>query len=554
MSKKIVIIGGVAAGATAAAKARRVDENSQITVVEKSGYISYANCGLPYYLGGVIPKRGEILLHTPESFSKRFNAKVLVNSKATFIDEKMKKVIVESTDGEFLLDYDKLIIAVGGTPIIPPIKGIEKVPYFFVRTVEDVDNILDKIEGKKNALVVGAGYIGIEVCEALYHLRISTTVVEISENILPGFDPECSLNILEEMAKVGIQVRNLTALKEVTQHEDTVKCLFSDGTSGEFDMLFLCTGVKPDITLAKTCGIKIGENGGIITDEYMQTSVQDIYAAGDVVEKFNPITEKYTLLPLASPANREGRVAGCNAAGGDMTFPGAFGASVVTFNESVVARTGLSFKQAKDAGFEPDVVYLENAQHAEYYPQAKFIFFKLIFDKKSSRILGAVASGSEGVTRRIDVISTAIYGKMTVFDLENLELCYSPSQGSAKDIQNLAGFVAGNQMRGEGYGITPDNFLKIYNKDWDFTLLDVRTKAEYRGYNLNGSINIGVNDLRDNLNKIDVEKPVFVYCAVGFRGYLATKILRSRGFKAYNVLGGIGAVNRFEKIYLRSNR
>lgn len=553
MSKKIVVIGGVAAGATAAAKARRVDENAQITVVEKSGYISYANCGLPYYLGGVIPKRGDILLHTPESFSNRFNAKVFVNSKATFIDKKMKKVIVESTDGEFILDYDKLIIAVGGAPIIPPIKGIEKVPYFFVRNVEDVDNILNKIEGKKNALVVGAGYIGIEVSEALYHLNISTTVVEISDNILTGFDPECSLNILEEMKRVGIKVLTSTSLQEVVPQEDGTLCFFSDGRSEEFDMIFLCTGVKPDISLAKTCGIKIGENGGIITNKYMETLVQDIYAAGDVVEKFNPITGKHMLLPLAGPANREGRVAGCNAAGGDMTFPGAFGASVVTFNESVVARTGLSLKQSIDAGFEPDVVYLENAQHAEYYPGAKFIFLKLIFDKKSGRILGAVASGSEGVARRIDVISTAIYGKMTVFDLENLELCYSPSQGSAKDIQNFAGFVASNQMRGEGYGITPDNFLKIYERDWDFTLLDVRTKAEFRRYNLNGSININVNELRDNLDKIDKEKPVFVYCAVGFRGYLAIKILRNRGFKAYNILGGIEAINRFEKIHLRRN-
>ena len=237
-----------------------------------------------------------------------------------------------------------------------------------------------------------------------------------------------------------------------------------------------------------------------------------------------------------------------------MTFPGAFGTSVVTFNESVVAKTGLSFKQALDAGFEPDTIYLENAQHAEYYPNAKFIFFKLIFDKKSGKILGATASGSEGVARRIDVISTAIYGKMTVFDLENLELCYSPSQGSAKDIQNLAGFVASNQIKGEGYGITPENFLEIYCKDWDFTLIDVRTKAEYRRYNLDGSVNININELRDNLDKIDIEKPIFVYCAVGFRGYLATKILRNRGFKAYNILGGIEAVNRFKKIHLRSNR
>lgn len=548
MNKKIVVIGGVAAGATAAAKARRVDENAEITIVEKGGNISYANCGLPYYLGGVIPMRKDILLHTPESFSKRFNANVFVNTKATFIDEKMKKVVLKSAGKESVIDYDKLIIAVGGTPVIPPVKGIDEVSCFFVRTVEDVDNILSVIEGKKSALVVGAGYIGVEVCEALYHLGISTTVVEIAGNILPGFDPECSLKIAEEMKKNSINILLSTALKEVEQNGTKTKCLFSDGTFKDFDILFLCTGVRPDTSLAKTCGIKLGESGGILTDEYMQTSVKDIYAAGDAVEKFNPITGKYMLLPLAGPANREGRVAGCNAAGGEIKFPGAFGTSVVTFGESVVARTGLSYKQAQNAGFEPDVVYLENAQHAEYFPGAKFMFFKLIYDKKSGRILGASASGSEGVSRRIDVISTAIYGKMSVFDLENLEFCYSPSQGSAKDIENLAGFVAGNQIKGSGYGITPDNFLEIYKGDWDFTLLDVRTKAEYRIYHLEGAINIYVNDLREHLDKVDSEKPVFVYCAVGFRGYLATKILRNRGFKAYNILGGIETVNRFKKL------
>ena len=250
------------------------------------------------------------MLHTPESFSKRFNAKVFVNSRATFIDEKMKKVIVESENKEFILEYDKLIIAVGGFPIIPPIKGIENVSYFFVRTVEDVDNILDKIKEAKKALVVGAGYIGVEVAEALYHIGISTTVVEIARHILPGFDPEFSLNILEQMKRVGINVLTSTALKEVTPQDNNVVCSFSNGASEEFDMIFLCTGVKPDTSLAKTCGIKIGDNGGIVTNQYMETSVQDIYAAGDVVEKFNPITGKYMLLPLAGPANREGRVAG----------------------------------------------------------------------------------------------------------------------------------------------------------------------------------------------------------------------------------------------------
>ncbi|MCB4205333.1 FAD-dependent oxidoreductase [Deferribacterales bacterium Es71-Z0220] len=548
MGKKIVIVGGVAAGATAAAKARRVSEDAEITIIEKSSYISYANCGLPYYIGKVIPHKKDIILHNKKSFGTRFNTNVLLNTKATFIDPVTKKIVVETDKEQQVIEYDKLILATGGKPIIPKIEGIENVDYFFVRSVEDAEKIVKKIESAKNALIVGGGYIGIEMAEALYHADIKTTLVEYEKNILPVFPPECTLKIYDEALKCGIDIRTGTALVKVEKFDDKIKCYFSDQKELIVDFLILATGVTPDTELAETAGVQIGELGGVLVNEKMETSVTDIYAAGDMVEKHNLITGKNVLMPLAGPANKEGRVAGCNAAGGNMTFKGVVGASVVSFNNAVVAHTGLTLKQAVEAGFDADTVYVENAQHAEYYPNPKFIFLKLVYEKKTGKILGATASGEEGVARRIDVISTAIYGNLTVFDLENIDLCYSPPHGSAKDVEHMAGYVAANQVRGEGFGITPEYFLELEKGDWHFQLLDVRTSIEYKMYHLENSINIYVNDLRNNLEKLDKNTPVVVYCAVGFRGYLATKTLRNLGYKAYNVLGGIEAIKRFKKI------
>jgi NADPH-dependent 2,4-dienoyl-CoA reductase/sulfur reductase-like enzyme/rhodanese-related sulfurtransferase len=548
MGKKIVIVGGVAAGATAAAKARRVSEDAEITIIEKSSYISYANCGLPYYIGKVIPHKKDIILHNKKSFGTRFNTNVLLNTKATFIDPVTKKIVAETDKEQQVIEYDKLILATGGKPIIPKIEGIENVDYFFVRSVEDAEKIVKKIESAKNALIVGGGYIGIEMAEALYHADIKTTLVEYEKNILPVFPPECTLKIYDEALKCGIDIRTGTALVKVEKFDDKIKCYFSDQKELIVDFLILATGVTPDTELAETAGVQIGELGGVLVNEKMETSVTDIYAAGDMVEKHNLITGKNVLMPLAGPANKEGRVAGCNAAGGNMTFKGVVGASVVSFNNAVVAHTGLTLKQAVEAGFDADTVYVENAQHAEYYPNPKFIFLKLVYEKKTGKILGATASGEEGVARRIDVISTAIYGNLTVFDLENIDLCYSPPHGSAKDVEHMAGYVAANQVRGEGFGITPEYFLELEKGDWHFQLLDVRTSIEYKMYHLENSINIYVNDLRNNLEKLDKNTPVVVYCAVGFRGYLATKTLRNLGYKAYNVLGGIEAIKRFKKI------
>ena len=322
-----------------------------------------------------------------------------------------------------------------------------------------------------------------------------------------------------------------------------------DDTEIETDLLIVSTGVKPDIRLAETAGIKIGKLGGIIVNERMETSIQNIYAAGDVAEKKNIITGKNCLLPLAVPANKEGRTAGCNAAGGQLEFNGVIGTSVVSFEDACVARTGLTYEGAIQQGFNPGYIYVENSDHAEYYPNINFIFLKLIFDKDSGKILGASASGTTGVTRRIDVISTAIYSGLKVTDLEQLEFCYSPPHGAAKDIVNMSGYVASNEVRGTGYGISPQKFLETQNnKEENIKILDVRTPAEYRQYHHENAENIPLKNLRNGLKSLDKAKVIYVYCAVGFRGYIAAKILRHYGFNAYNILGGLEALKRFKKL------
>jgi len=423
--------------------------------------------------------------------------------------------------------------------------------FFMLRTVTQMDNIIENIKAynPNKAVIIGGGYIGVETAEALINCNLDVTVIEALPYILPGFEPETALKITETMKTSGINIVTGKKATECINSNGRQLIKLDDGTEFEADLLIVSTGVKPDIKLAETAGIEIGILGGIKVNEKMETSIQDIYAAGDVVEKRNIITGKNCLLPLAVPANKEGRTAGCNAAGGELEFNGVIGTSVVSFEDACVARTGLTYEGAKQHGFNPDFIYVENSDHAEYYPNGNFIFLKLIFDKDSGKILGASASGTIGVTRRIDVISTAIYAGLKVTDLEQLEFCYSPPHGSAKDIVNMSGYVASNELRKTGYGVSPQKFLETYNnKDESIKILDVRTPAEYRQYHHENTENIPLQNLRDNLKNLDKTKVIYVYCAVGFRGYIAAKILRHYGFNAYNILGGLEALKRFKKL------
>lgn len=550
MTTRILIIGGVAAGASAAVKARRTSENAEIAILEKGPCVSYANCGLPYHLGGIIQKREALLLHSPKSLYQRFNVQIHVRTEARLIDSRNKIVTAAGPESEKEFFYDKLILANGAKSIVPPIKGIENVRCFSMHTVADVDEIKDFIEHRhpRSAVIIGAGYIGIEIAEALYHCNIKTTLVEATPTILPLFAPEMSFDIQKQIQKAGIDILTGALVTEATQTDNSIGLQLKDGTRLTTDMLFLCTGVRPNTDLAETAGIRLGAAGGVLTNPRMETSVEDIYAGGDLVEKVNLITGKNMLLPLAGPANREGRVAGCNAGGGDMFFKGVLGTSIVGFNGHCAARTGLSFKEALEAGFEADCVYTEDAHHARYFPDPRLIFLQTVYDKASGKILGAAASGSLGVERRIDILSTAIYAGLTVRDLEQMEFCYAPPYGAAKDNVNIAGFVASNQLRHTGFGIKPDDFFRNYRRGAKFTLLDVRTPREYEKKRLDGAVHINVNELRGRLDELNREEPIYVYCAVGYRGYLATRILRHNGFEAYNILGGIGSVSRFSDI------
>ncbi|MGE4496641.1 MAG: FAD-dependent oxidoreductase [Deferribacterales bacterium] len=550
MGRKIVVIGGVAAGATAAAKARRTDESSEITVLEKGKYISYANCGLPYYTGGVIKPRKKILLHTPDTYGTRFNADVLVNTEATSINRSARTVTVRDKNGERDIPYDKLIIAVGGKTIIPPIKGIDKTPYFTMRTVDDADAVRKYIEKNKpkTAAIIGGGFIGVETAEAMMHCGIKTTVIEAKPEIMPNMPGVVAMNLREHMERKGISFRlGVFAQRVEKTVKDKTDISLSDGTLLKADMLFLCAGVTPDTALAKECGLEIGQTGGIAVDDTMRTSDRDIFAAGDVAEKLNRITGKKVLLPLAGPANREGRTAGYNAAtDGDMKFPGVVGTSIVGFDGYSAGQAGLTYEQAVQAGLEADYVYTEDADIAEYYPGHTYIFIMTVFEKKTGRLLGCAASGEKGVDKRLDAASVALYAGLSVFDLEHLEFAYAPQFAKAKDNLNIAGFVASNKLRGTGYAVNPEEFAEVRRKG-GIQILDVRTLKEHDAACVKGSVNIPVNELRGRLGSLDQSKPVYVYCAVGFRGYLAVKMLRNSGFEAYNVSGGMETIARLEK-------
>lgn len=550
MAEKILIIGGVAAGATGAAKARRSSEDAEITLVEKGKYISFANCGLPYYTGGTIDKRSKILLHTRQSFGKRFNADVLTKTEAVKIDSKSKTVEVRTGNGPKELPYDKLLLAIGAKTFVPPIEGVEDVPYFTMRTVEDADSVKDFIEKEKpeSAVIIGAGFIGVEVAEAMLNCDVKPYVIEALDEVMPNFPPVVAMNLREKMVEEGCEVIVKTFVKKLEKSGRDIKVYLSDGRTIDTGMVLMCTGVKPAVELAQTAGVELGERGGVLTNDRMETNVPDIFAAGDLVEKTNLITGRKVLLPLAGPANREGRTAGTNMTGGDMRFRGVLGSAVVGFEGLVMAQTGLTYKQAMEAGFDADYIYTEDVNRSSYFPGHDYIFMVTVFDKKTGRLLGVSACGSDGTEKRVDEASVALYAGLTVNDLEHLEVCYAPPFASAKDNLNIAGFVASNSLRGIGYIVKPEEILEKVRRNESFQLIDVRTEAEYKDVRIDGAVNIFVNDLRENLEKIDKTRPVYVYCAVGFRGYLAARNLRNMGYEAYNVTGGIEAYRRLARL------
>lgn len=538
---KVVIIGGVAGGATAAARIRRLDEQAEIVVFERSGFISYANCGLPYYIGGTIEDEADLTLQTPESFWQRFRVKMNVHHEVTAIHPDSKTVTVKNLeDGTvFTESYDKLLLSPGAKPIKPNFEGIDSDKIFTLRTVEDTLKIKKYVDEchPQSAVVVGGGFIGIEVAENLRKLGIGVTLVEAAEQLMAPFDSDMASFIHAEVRKNGV---NLILSRMVEGFADTdggIDVKLKDASTLHADMVVMAIGVAPDTTLAKNAGLALGVKGSIVVNDRMETSIPDIYAVGDAVQIKNFVTDTDTLISLAGPANKQGRIAADNICGGDSHYSGGQGSSVIKIFEMTAASTGINEKTAKTLGLLNDKVILSPMSHAGYYPGGKMMTMKVIFEKETYRILGAQIVGFDGVDKRIDILATAIRAGMKAYDLAELDLAYAPPYSSAKDPVNMAGFMIENIKNGvvKQWYYEDDEKLP---RDGSVTLLDTRTPMEYNKGHAEGFINIPVDDLRERIGELDRSKPVYVICQSGLRSYIASRILVGNGFDAYNFAGG----------------
>ncbi|RNC98495.1 CoA-disulfide reductase [Lysinibacillus halotolerans] len=539
MKKKIIIVGGVAGGATAAARLRRISEDTEIILVERGEYISFANCGLPYYIGETIKDRSKLLVQTVEGMSERFKLDIRNQSEVISIDTENKSVTIKNlqTDELYTETYDKLLLSPGAKPIIPPIPGLnENDTLFTLRNIPDTDKIKSYVDSKepKKAVVIGGGFIGIEMAENLVDCGIEVTIIEMANQIMAPIDFEMASILHKHLKEKGVNLILENGVQSFAEHGK--KVILSDGTEIETDMTILSIGVRPENELAKGAGLELGERGGIVVNEYLQTSNQDIYAVGDAVEVVDYINGQKAMIPLAGPANRQGRIAANNIMGKNEKYQGTLGTSIAKVFDLTVAATGNNEKTLKRLGISYEVVHIHPSSHAGYYPGAAQISLKLIFDKETGKIFGAQAIGADGVDKRIDVIATAIKGGLTVEDLTNLELSYAPPYSSAKDPVNMAGYVATNVLLGDLEQIQWHEVDQIIADGG--LLIDVREAKERENGYIKGSINISLNELRNHLNQIPKDQPVYVSCQVGLRGYLASRILKNSGYKVKNVDGG----------------
>ena len=529
---RVVIVGGVAGGMSAATRMRRLDADAEIIVLEKSGHVSYANCGLPYFVGGVIEEEDALLLQTPASLHARFKLDVRISTEVTSIDPAAKTVVVKDwqKNEEYVLSYDKLILSPGASPVVPPIPGIERA--LTLRTVEDVEKIANRVNAKpKSAVVIGGGFIGVEIAENLVHKGVPTTVVEAAPQVLAPLDPEMATLVAKEMRKHGITLHLGVSAKDVT----ATTVVLSDETILEAELVIMAIGVRPDTSLAKAAGLTIGTRGGIEVDDFNRTSNHDIYAVGDAAEKRDAIDGSATLVPLANLANRHGRVVADHIAGRVTRPIKTIGTAIVKVFDLMIAATGWNEKRLAAAGREVMVIHTHPNNHAGYYPDAKQIALKLIFDPKTGEILGGQGVGVDGVDKRIDVIATAIRGGITAPELADLELAYAPPFGSAKDPVNMLGYIAENMMSGL-LKTAQWNETQKY-REAGYQLIDVRTPSEYGNGFIPGAINIPVDEIRGRVSQIKKE-PILVNCQVGQRGHTATMLLKELGFDAINLDGG----------------
>ncbi|MBR5228286.1 MAG: FAD-dependent oxidoreductase [Firmicutes bacterium] len=539
---KVIIIGGVAGGATAAARIRRLDEKAEIIVFERSGYISYANCGLPYYIGDVITDPGELTLQTPESFLRRFRVDMKVKHEVTGIDSLRKVVKVKNLNNgeEFEESYDKLLLSPGAKPTQPNIPGTDIEKLFTLRTVEDTFKIKDYVvkNSPRSAVISGGGYIGIEIAENLRDLGLEVTIVQRPMQLMNTIDPEMAAFIHAKMRSRGVNLMLGRSVEGFENENGGVKVLIKDEMPLHADMAILAIGVTPDTYLAKDAGLELGMKGSIIVNDRMETSAPDIYAVGDAVEVKHYITGEKALISLAGPANRQGRIAADNICGGDSRYPGSQGSSVIKVFDMTVANTGINEKTAKSLGLNYEKLMLFPMSHASYYPGGKMMNMKVIYEKDSLRLLGAQIVGFDGVDKRIDVLATAMNAGYNVLQLKDLDLSYAPPYSSAKDPVNMAGFIADNIEKGRLKQAYWEDVDKL-PRDGSITFLDTRTPMELMmGGAIEGFVNIPVDSLRDRLGELDPSKPIYVSCQSGLRSYIACRILMQNGFDCYNISGG----------------
>ena len=537
---KIIIIGGVAGGATTAARIRRVDETAEIILLEKGKYISYANCGLPYYIGGVIEERDKLFVQTPEAFSTRFRVDVRTENEAIFIDRKRKTVTIrQSSEDTYEESYDKLVISTGASPVRPPLPGIDLSGIFTLRNVTDTDRIKEYIKSHapRKAVIVGAGFIGLEMAENLTEMGVSVTIVQRPNQLLAPLDADMASFVHAEMRRHGVVLRLGETVTGFRQDGDSVLTLLESSEPLHSDMVLLAIGVTPDTHLAKDVGLELGIRGSIAVTERMETSVPDIYAVGDAVEVTHFVTGQKALISLAGPANKQGRIAADNICGGNSHFTGSQGSSVLKLFGLTAASTGINEKAAQAAEIAYDKVVLFPASHAAYYPGARSMAMKVLYEKESLRLLGAQIVGGEGVDKRIDVLATAIRAKMTALELTELDLSYAPPYSSAKDPVNMAGFMIEDLESGKVQQFHW-NDVEDLPCDGSATLLDVRTEGEYRRGHLNGFRNIPLDDLREHLDELERDKPIYVNCQTGLRSYLACRLLTQYGFSCSHLSGG----------------
>ena len=538
---KVVIIGGVAGGATAAARLRRLNETAEIVVFERSGYISYANCGLPYYIGGVIEEPEALTLQTPESFFARFRVDMRVRHEVAAIHPDKKAVSVKAleTGEEFEEHYDKLILSPGASPTQPRLPGVGIGKVFTLRTVEDTFRIKDYINAHhpKSAVLAGGGFISLELAENLRELEIEVTIVQRPKQLMNPFDPDMAAFIHGEVRRHGIRLALGHTVEGFAERDGGVDVQLKDTDPLHADMVVLAIGVTPDTVLAKEAGLELGLKGSIVVNDRMETSVPDIYAVGDAVQVKHYVTGQDAVISLAGPANKQGRIAADNICGGDSRYLGSQGSSVIKVFDLTAASTGVNETNAKKAGLDVDTVILSPMSHAGYYPGGKLMTMKVVFEKGTYRLLGAQIVGYDGVDKRIDVLATAIHAGLTAIQLKDLDLAYAPPYSSAKDPVNMAGFMVENLASGvvKQFHIEDVNALP---HDGSVTLLDVRTPQEYAGGHIKGFRNIPVDELRERLDEIGNGKPVYVICQSGLRSYIACRVLAGYGYEAYNFAGG----------------